>query len=172
MIRSLFFAVSLLLSCACFAQQSFQLNKQQKKELKQLQKEGWQTLEPSADLEKQFAEWCQKEAEQNAGGSNKYLMQTSEVEDSRLEIASRRAWNDACSAIRRQASASVAGSIKTEESSTTIDGKAEEHSDVRLSQRSKTDYAGTMNDIIKVVSIYKKTKTGYVVKMIVAKENK
>jgi hypothetical protein len=32
-------------------------------------------------------------------------------------------------------------------------------------------YAGTMNDIIKVMSIYKKSGKGYVVRMVVAKEN-
>jgi len=168
-VKSIFFALLLGFSATCYAQKSFQLTKQQKKELKVLQKEGWKTLNPTSDLAEEYSKWHQVESEQRTDGNNRYLVEFSEVEDANLQTAERRAWGDACLAARRKGAIKVAGSIKTKES---IDGKGEEHSEVAESQRSETNYSGSMNDIKKVFAIYKKTQKGYVVRIVAAKENK
>ena len=171
--RCLLLALSLFFSEVCFAQQSYQLTKQQKKELKKLQKEGWKTLNPAAALAEQYSDWCQKEAEQRADGSNKYTMMSSEFENTNLEMAKRRAWGDACAAIRKGESLKVTNSIKTKESFSSYgDGKVEEHSDIAMSQRDEMAYADTMNDIVEVLAIYKKVENAYIVRIVAAKENK
>ena len=163
------FAMLLAFSGVCLAQQSFRLSKQQKKELKTLQKEGWKPLNPAEDLAEQYTKWCQKEAEVRNDGYYRYSVDYSEVEDANLNLAERKAWNEACITVRGRQARKVSSSIKTEEYT---DGNGDEHSDVRLSQRDETAYAGTMKDIEKIFAIYKKTKTGYVVKIVAAKENK
>lgn len=155
------------------AQHPYVMNKKQKNDLKTLQKEGWKTIEDGGEIETQFVKWQKIESEQNVDYTEKYLTVFSEVEDENLQIAERRAWDDACSSIRNKEHAQISGSIKAENSSaSTSNGNSVSHSDVVASQRSKTNYSGTMNDLIKVMAIYKKTKTGYIVRMVVAKENK
>jgi len=168
MIRKLFLVLSLMFPLACLAQQSYQLGKAQKKELKALLKEGWRTMDPSSDVETQYTTWHQMESEQTADGSNKYVTHFLEVENKELELAGRIAWNDACTAVRRLSNMELKSSIQTKE----VSGSEGVQVDVRESQVAKTKYAGTMNDIIKVMSIYKKSGKGYVVRMVVAKENK
>ena len=171
--RCLLLAISLFFSEVCLAQQQFQLSKQQKKELKKFQKEGWKTVDPVADLAEQYSTWHQKETEQRGDGSDKYTVVFSEFENANLEIAKRRAWSDACSAIRKGESTKITSSLKTRESSSTFsDGKSEEHSDVIMSQRDESTYTGTMNDIVKVMEIYKKTEKGYMVRLVAVKERK
>ena len=167
--RYLLFAILMVFSLACLAQQTGQLDKKQKKELKALQKEGWKTMDPAADLAEQYLAWHQKETEQLPNGSNKYTMVFSEIEDANLQIAERRAWGDACSAIRRGESMKTSSTMKIKEYS---DGRGDEHSDVSLSQRDEMAYAGAMKDIVKVLAIYKKTKKGYMVRIVAAKANR
>lgn len=148
------------------------LSKKQKKDFTTLRKEGWQTIESDANMEAQFLRWHQMETEKQVTGLDKYFIQFSEVEDANLQVAEHRAWDDACAAIRSMENMHIQSSLKTKESSSSNNGNIGFHSDVTMSQRSKTKYAGTMNEIIKVMAIYKKNKTGYIVRMIVAKEDK
>lgn len=152
--------------------QPYQLSKKQKKELAVLQKEGWQTVESDANLEAQFSRWNQMEAEKWANGTDKYMIQFSEVEEANLQIAERRAWDDACAAIRKMENVHIQSFMKTEESSSSNNDNVGSYSDVIMTQRSKTKYVGTTNDIVKVMSIYKKVQTGYIVRMVVARELK
>ncbi|MBO7120130.1 MAG: hypothetical protein J6W03_07425 [Bacteroidaceae bacterium] len=160
------------LSDRTFAQQPVSLNSKQQKELKTLLREGWKPTEYGDDLEKMYATWYQMETEKQANGTDKYIIQFSEVEDNNLQIALRRACDDAIAVIRGRENVHIQSSLKTVESSSNNNDKAESHSDVIMTQRSKTKYAGTTNDIVKVMSIYKKVKTGYIVRMVVAKEIK
>jgi len=165
--RYLLIAIFMAFCGICSAQQ-FQLTKQQKKELKALQKEGWQTLNPAEDLAERYTIWCQKEAEVRKDGYYRYSVDYSEVEDANLQIAERRAWNDVCTVVRGKKAMKVANAIKTKEST---DGNGNEQSEIAYSQRTETNYSGTMKDIEKIFAIYKKTPKGYLVKIVAAKEN-
>lgn len=171
--RCFILSVLVFLNGTCLAQQSYQLDKKQKMELKALQKEGWQAIDSGTDMEAQYIKWHQIESEQNKDATNKYIIRTSEIESANLQIAERRAWDEACAAIRRTNNTNIKASVKTTESAgVNNDDNGASHSEVTATQRNKTIYTGTMNDIIKVMSIYKKTQNGYKVRIVVAKENK
>ena len=146
-VRYLLLALSLFVSALCLAQQPYQLDKQQKKELKKLQ----------------------KEAEQRPDGTDRYTVAFSEVEDASLQIAERRAWGDACISLRRLEATKVGAKAKVKEYT---DWNGKENSETSLSQVGETNYSGSMKDIDKVFSIYRKAGKGYAVRVVAAKENK
>lgn len=163
----MFLAIVLVFSASCFAQNPFKMTKKQKKELKMLKKEGWKPLNPADDLTEQYLKLCQKEAEVRGDGYYRYSVDHSEVEDANLHSAEVRAWNDACITVRGKQAMKVKSSIKTKD----YRDKSGEHSESALAQTAETNYSGSMKDIEKVFAIYKKTKKGYVVKIVAAKEN-
>lgn len=168
-VRYLLLALSLFVSALCLAQQPYQLDKQQKKELKKLQKEGWMPTDPASDLAQQYSLWRQKEAEQRPDGTDRYTVAFSEVEDASLQIAERRAWGDACTSLRRLEATKVGAKAKVKEYT---DRNGKENSETSLSQVGEMNYSGSMKDIDKVFSIYRKAGKGYAVRVVAAKENK
>lgn len=168
MIRTIAFAVILLFSVGCMAQ-NFKLDKESKNILKNLQKEGWKTLDESSNLESQFIAWHQLEKE----SGDRYIFSVSECESTMLKIAERRAWDDACTQIRSSEQLKVTGTVVSDESSSIReDGSTESHSDVISNQRMKISYTSNNNDLRKIFAIYKQDGKTYKVKMVVVKERK
>lgn len=160
---------TLLFSGVCFAQSAYKLDKEGKKALKTLQKEGWQTLDEKDDLEQQFVMLKQLEEE----SSDKHIVAYAEWEGKSLQIAERRSWDAACSQIRNTEHANVSQVVTMEESVTSREGgKQEIQSDVIVSQRMNNKYVSTNTDLRKVFAIYRKTDKGYKVQMVVVKEIK
>lgn len=168
-LRFLLLGLSLILTSGSFAQSAYKLDKEAKKTLKTLQKEGWKTMEEGGDLEQQFTALHQLENE----ASDAYIFAYSEWESNNLQVAERRAWDGACSQIRNSEQVKVSGVVSVDESVTTrANGVQETQSDVIVSQRMSNKYVTTNSDLKKIFSIYRKTENGYKVQMVVAKEIK
>ena len=157
----------LLISCHISAQGGYKLDKKAKKELKVILKEGWETLDERATVEEQFCKWHQIENEGN------YTVSFFEKEYPNLNIARKLSLNEACSRIRADERSHVSGYVMADESvETRSDGSANEHSDIVISNRSSNTYKSTNTDILRLMSIYRKTDTGYMVRCVIAKQTK
>lgn len=167
--RIFVFYVIALFSFVCVAKPSYSLNKNEKKTLKTLQKEGWRPIADGVDLENHFTACCQFQAE----AANRYITEYAEWESSDLQVAERRAWDAACSNIRLIEKGELTSSMDVEESVTTgSNGRQETHTDVISNQKMRISYTSTNADLQKILAIYRKTEKGYKVQMVVVKEIK